>query len=86
MEEAQTNSSRPVNPRRKKPTPMQIFKERFLPLIIVALTLILIIVFIASLISITSSDKTPWKKYGVTEEEYMETIDFLNYLDDVYGE
>lgn len=51
MEEAQTNSSRPVNPRRKKPTPMQIFKERFLPLIIVALTLILIIVFIVGSIT-----------------------------------
>lgn len=47
---------------------------------------ILIIVFIASLMSITSSDKTPWKKYGVTEDEYMETVDFLNYPDDVYGE
>ena len=51
MEEVQTNSSRPANPRRKKPTPMQIFKERFLPLIIIALTLILIIVFIVGSIT-----------------------------------
>lgn len=52
----------------------------------IAAVIILIIVFIASLMSITSSDKTPWKKYGVTEDEYMETVDFLDYLDDVYGE
>lgn len=62
-------------------------KKSNLPRILgIAAAIFLIIVFIASLISITSSDKTPWKKYGVTEEEYMETIDFLNYLDDVYGE
>lgn len=62
-------------------------KKSNLPRILgIAAVIILIIVFIASLISITSSDKTPWKKYGVTEEEYMETVDFLNYLDDVYGE
>lgn len=46
MEEMQNNPSRPANPRRKKPTPMQIFKERYLPLIIVALTLILLVTFV----------------------------------------
>lgn len=46
MEETQVQSSRPANPRRRKPTPMQIFKERYLPLIIVALTLILLITFV----------------------------------------
>lgn len=46
MEETQVQSSRPVNPRRRKPTPMQIFKERFLPLIILALTAILLVTFV----------------------------------------
>lgn len=46
MEETQVQSSRPVNPRRKKPTPMQIFKERYLPLIILALTAILLLTFV----------------------------------------
>ena len=46
MEESQNNTSRPANPRRKKPTPMQIFKERYLPLIIVGLTLVLLLFFV----------------------------------------
>ena len=46
MEENQNVSSRPVNPRRRKPTPMQIFKERYLPLIILALTAILLVTFV----------------------------------------
>lgn len=46
MEEMQNNSNRPVNPRRKKRSPMQIFKERYLPFIIVALALVLILVFV----------------------------------------
>ena len=40
MEEVQTNPTRPANPRRKKPTKMQIFKEHYLPIIIVLLTFI----------------------------------------------
>ena len=46
MEEMQNNSNRPVNPRRKKRSPMQIFKERYLPFIIVALARELILVFV----------------------------------------
>lgn len=46
MEETQVQSSRPANPRRRKPTPMQIFKERYLPLIILALTAILLVTFV----------------------------------------
>ena len=47
MEEQRNDSNKPVNPRRRKPTPMQIFKERYLPLIIVALTLTMVIVIIS---------------------------------------
>ena len=51
MEEQRNESNRPVNPRRRKRTKLQIFKEAYLPLIIIALALILIIVFIAGSIT-----------------------------------
>lgn len=46
MEDQFNESNRPVNPRRKKRSQMQIFKETYLPVIIAGLALILIIVFI----------------------------------------
>ncbi|MBQ6839089.1 MAG: hypothetical protein IJO45_00155 [Oscillospiraceae bacterium] len=46
MEEYRNESSRPVNPRRRKPTKEQIFKEKYLPLIILALTVIVILVIV----------------------------------------
>lgn len=62
-------------------------KKSNLPrMLAIAAVIILLIVSIASLITSTSHANAPWKKYGVTAEEYMETVDFLNYLDDVYGE
>jgi len=44
MEEYRNESSRPVNSRRRKPTKAQIFKEKYLPLIILALAAIVILV------------------------------------------
>lgn len=46
MEDRMNESGRPVNPRRKKRTKMQIFKEAYLPTLIAAVAVILIIVFI----------------------------------------
>ena len=46
MEEQFNESNRPVNPRRRKRTQMQIFKETYLPVIIAGIALILIVVFI----------------------------------------
>ena len=46
MEEQFNESNRPVNPRRKKRSQMQIFKETYLPVLIAGVALILIIVFI----------------------------------------
>ena len=40
MEEYRSESSRSVNPRRRKPTKAQIIKEKYLPLIILALILL----------------------------------------------
>ena len=46
MEEQNYEMNRPVNPRRKKRSQMQIFKEAYLPVIIAGLAVLLIIVFI----------------------------------------
>jgi len=46
MEDQYNESNRPVNPRRKKRTQMQIFKETYLPVIIAGVALVLIVVFI----------------------------------------
>ena len=42
----ESENPRPANPRRKKRSQMQIFKEAYLPVIIAALALILIVTFI----------------------------------------
>lgn len=46
MDEQLNESNRPVNPRRRKRTQMQIFKETYLPVIIAGVALVLILVFI----------------------------------------
>ncbi len=50
MDERQ-NSNRPVNPRRRKRSPLQTFKEAYLPVIIAAAAVVLIIVFIVGSVS-----------------------------------
>ena len=47
MDEMNNNEVRPVNPRRRKRSKMQIFKEVYLPVIIAGIALILIVTFIA---------------------------------------
>lgn len=51
MEEQRNEQDRPVNPRRRKRSKMQIFKEAYLPVVIAGLALILIVVFIAGSIT-----------------------------------
>ena len=46
MEEPFRTNSRPVNPRRKQRTKVQIFKETYLPVIIAGVALLLIVIFI----------------------------------------
>lgn len=46
MEEQFERTDRPVNPRRKKRTQMQIFKETYLPVCIAGVALLLIVIFI----------------------------------------
>lgn len=51
MEEQRNESTRPVNPRRRKRTKMEIFKEAYLPVVIAAVAVVLIIVFIVGAIT-----------------------------------
>ena len=46
MDDLQNNESRPVNPRRRKRTKLDIFKETYLPVIIAGFTLVFILVTI----------------------------------------
>lgn len=46
MENSRNESNRPVNPRRRKPTRAQIFKEKYMPLIVLALTAVMILIII----------------------------------------
>ena len=51
MDEQQNNQQRPVNPRRKKRSQMQIIKEAYLPVIIAGVALLMILIFIIGSIS-----------------------------------
>ena len=57
MDEQINESQRPVNPRRKKRSQMQVFKETYLPAIIIGIAVILTIVFIAGSITRASQRK-----------------------------
>ena len=57
MEEQFNEAQRPINPRRKPRTQMQIFKESYLPVLIIAIAVVLVIVFIAGSISRSSQKK-----------------------------
>ena len=57
MEEQFNESQRPVNPRRRTRSKMQVFKETYLPAIIIGIAVILVIVFIAGSITRASQRK-----------------------------
>ena len=46
MEENRNNAQNPAVPRRRKKSKMQIFKETYLPFVILAVAVILILIFI----------------------------------------
>ena len=62
MEEQFSQSNRPVNPRRKKRSKIQILKENFLPVIIAGIAIILIIIFIVGSITRAVQKKNFEKK------------------------
>ena len=77
------NTRRPVNPRRRRKTRMEIIKEAYLPTIIMIVTVILIIIFVAGSLSRRPSqdetlptDTTP-SSTGPTVDIYAETVQQL---------
>ena len=73
MEENQSEFQRPVNPRRRK-TKAQIFKEAYLPLIIAAVAVLLILSFIIGAIvrSVQSSNEEEQAQQEVLTQEELE--------------
>lgn len=67
MEEYRNTPKRPVNPRRRKRSKLKIFTEAYLPVIIAALILVLIIVFIVSAIKPNHNKKDPTEPTTVTD-------------------
>lgn len=57
MDEQQRSNQRPVNPRRKQRSQLQIFKEAYLPVVIAAAALLLIIIFVIGAISRANEQK-----------------------------
>lgn len=51
MDDQQSNKARPVNPRRKKRSQLQVFKEAYLPVVIACIALLLILIFIIGAVS-----------------------------------
>lgn len=77
------NTRRPVNPRRRRKTRMEIIKEAYLPTIIMIVTVILIIIFVAGSLSrrpsqdgTLPSDTTP-SSTGPTVDIYAQTVQQL---------
>lgn len=57
MDENRQKAPRPANPRRKKRSPLQIFKEAYLPAILAGAAVLLIIIFIVGSISRSAAKK-----------------------------
>lgn len=77
------NTRRPVNPRRRRKTRMEIIKEAYLPTIIMIVTVILIIIFVAGSLSrrpsqdATLPSSTTPSSTGSTVDIYAETVQQL---------
>ena len=69
MEEQHNENSRPVNPRRKKRSQAQIFKEAYLPVIIAGIAVILVLVFIIGAISRSVQKNKAEKEASIAASE-----------------
>lgn len=81
MENNENKPQRPVNPRRRKKTKLQIFKEAYLPVIIFALVVILVIVFIVTAVSSSKKrreeEAIASSKAAAASEEEQQRLDQL---------
>lgn len=72
MEEMQNSSQHPANPRRRKKTKAQIFKEAYLPVIIVGGVILMVLIFVIGAIvrSVQNSNaEEQAKQESITQEE-----------------
>lgn len=72
MDEQLNRPSRPVNPRRRKRTQMQIFKEAYLPVIIAGAAVLLIIIFIIGSISRSIQQRRDERDASIAASESAE--------------
>lgn len=73
MEHSRNQNERPVNPRRRKRGKMQIFKETYLPAIIAALAILLVITFIIGSI-VRAIQRTEKERIALQEASIAESI------------
>lgn len=69
MEEQHNENTRPVNPRRRKRSQAQVFKEAYLPAIIAAIAVILVLVFIIGAISRSVQKNKAEKEASIAASE-----------------
>ena len=72
MDEQYEQENRPVNPRRKKRSRIQEFKERYLPLIITGVAFFFVLVFIGGSISRTVQKKQADREASIAASEAAE--------------
>lgn len=72
MDEQYEQENRPVNPRRKKRSKMQEFKERYLPLIITGVAFFFVLIFIGGSISRTVQKKQMDREASIAASEAAE--------------
>jgi len=72
MDEQQNMTNRPVNPRRRKRTQIEIFKEAYLPAIIACVALLLILIFIIGSASRAIQNKRSEKDAGIAASQSLQ--------------
>ena len=72
MEEQENKEMRPVNPRRKKRSQLDIFKEAYLPVLIAGLAVLLILIFIIGSISRSINRKQAEKEASIEASVSLE--------------
>ena len=74
MEEYRNEAPRPVNPRRRRKTKLDVFKEAYLPLLIILAALALIVVFIVGAVNRPSKEPAPEKETIPVTEPTVPTV------------
>ena len=81
MDNKRDSAPRPVNPRRRKRSPLQTFKEAYLPAILAGVALLLILIFI-----IGSVTRSAQKKKDQEQARYEASVSLENEMNRLAGE